>query len=41
MDALSQEAFDLISPIPDTVYKKSPAKKDGKKPEKKKSSGWF
>lgn len=40
MDILGEEVFDLISPIPDIVYKKTP-KKDAKKPEKKKSSGWF
>ena len=37
LSLLSEEVFDVISPIPDTLYKKS------KKPEKpkKKSSGWF
>ena len=38
LSILSEEAFEVISPIPDILYKKSPKKAE--KP-KKKSSGWF
>lgn len=37
LSMLSEEVFEVISPIPDIAYKKS---KKAEKP-KKKSSGWF